>query len=280
MDMNLHLISDSTGAAVVEVARGCMAQFPEISFNEHNWFMIRSNKDIEKVSIALRQFPGVIIISIVDTEHKKAIREVCEDQDLPCISVIDGAIEAIERFGGVASSHKAGGKYKMDEEYFSRIEAMDFTIAHDDAQSLASAHKGDIIILGVSRTSKTPTSIYLAHKGYKVANIPILKDYIIPQGLDLKNTPFIVGLIIDPKRLVSVRQNRSINLYSGQKLMGIMGNKDYINFQTIYDEVETARKFFQKQGYPIIDVTFRSIEETAAEIIRLYEKDQRKREQE
>jgi regulator of PEP synthase PpsR (kinase-PPPase family) len=269
MKIHLHLVSDSTGAAVYEVARGCMAQFPDLEFVRKDWTMIRYENDIQTIITTLRHEPGVVLVSLVDRKQQQLLKKACEEQDIPCISVIQDTIRAIETYSGQESSRKVGGKYKMDKEYFSRMEAMDFTLEHDDARSLSTIFHADMIILGVSRTSKTPTSIYLAHQGYKVANIPVLKDSFVPPGLELPRAspgvlPFVVGLVIDPDRLAHVRQYRSVQLQRGTV------NKDYTDYATIIEEVRQATASYQRYGYPFVNVTFRSIEETAAEILKLF----------
>ena len=267
MNMMLHLVSDSIGSAVSEVAKGCKAQFSSLEFQEKNWFMIRSDTEITNLLEDIRQNPGIVLASLVNRDHQKQLKEACSRENIPYISVTEDLIHAIEQFSGEKAERRIGAQYKMDDAYFSRIHAMDYTLAHDDSKSLETAHLADILLFGVSRTSKTPTSIYLARQGYKVANIPILSEPIVPESLDLslvEKPPFIVGLTIDANRLSSVRDFRTVHLVRGAK------NLHYTDYDSIKEEIQVALRFFQRHNYPFIDVTYRSIEETATEILRLY----------
>lgn len=264
--VHLHLISDSTGETTHGVTRACLAQFEDVEVEEHLWPFVRSRNQLELVMEAIRKEPGPVIFSLVNQRMKTELQMQCVALKVPCISVLDPVIEGLGGYFGREMRGLPGGQHQLTTEYFSRIEAMNYAHAHDDGQSTYDLADSDVILVGVSRTSKTPTSMYLAnHFGIKTANIPVVPNIELPPKLFEIDGPFIVGLTSSPERLVQIRRNRLLMLRQQDET-------DYIDIETVEREVMAARKLFLKHGWPVIDVTRRSIEETAAAIFQLYNK--------
>ena len=263
-EYNLHLVSDSTGETTQGVVRACMAQFEGVDVEQHLWPMVRTGEALESVLAGIREQPGVVIFTLVNDVTRSALQEECRNLNLPCVSVIDPVIEAMARYFHRKQSGRPGGQHLLNAEYFDRIEAMNFVLSHDDGQNAWSLEEADIVLVGVSRTSKTPTSIYLAnHWGIKAANVPVVPGIDLPDELFRLKRPFCVGLTAASERLVQVRRNRLLMLR--QDSLG-----DYADIDAVKDEVTAARRLFGEQGWPAIDVTRRSIEETATAIYQLY----------
>ena len=263
---HLHLVSDSTGETTQGVVRACMAQFEGVSVQQHLWPMIRSASELDMVLRGIRENPGAVLFTLVNTKTRAALQEECGALNVPCISVIDPVIEGLARYFHREQSGRPGGQHTLNAAYFDRIEAMNFVMTHDDGQAVWSLNTADIVLIGVSRTSKTPTSIYLAnHWGIKAANVPIVPDIALPDELFKINQPFCVGLTAAAERLVQVRRNRLLMLRQD-------GATDYTDIDNVKDEIAEARKLFARRGWPVIDVTRRSIEETATAIFQLYTK--------
>lgn len=260
--LHMHIISDSTGETAEIVARAAVAQFEHIETREHLWTMIRNDKALDEALVAVRAHPGFVMYTMVDEKLRERLEKGCHQAGVPCLSVLDPVVAALGAYLGAEVKARPGGQHVMDAEYFSRIEAIQFTLAHDDGQSSRSLDRADVVLVGVSRTSKTPTCIYLANRGLKAANIPFVPDCPLPPELLTLKNPMIVGLTKDPKRLVQVRRNRLLLLDKDQ-------DSDYVDPAKVAREVNEARKLFESQGWPVIDVTRRSIEETAASIIKL-----------
>jgi len=268
MKFHLHLVSDATGETVHSVARACLVQFEGVEPIEHNWSLIRTQSQIDKVLGQLEQNPGVVMFTIVNADLRNALLEGCRRLQVPCIAVLDPLIASLGNFLGVKARGLPGRQHIMDAEYFSRIDAMTFALHHDDGQSVQSLKDAEIILVGVSRTSKTPTCIYLANRGIKAANIPIVPGVPLPDELtQMRNRPgepFVLGLTKDPARLVQVRRNRL-------QMLSQDPDTDYVDPEAVREEVTNARKLFNKYNWPVIDVTRRSIEESAAAILQIYE---------
>jgi regulator of PEP synthase PpsR (kinase-PPPase family) len=263
---NLHLVSDSTGETTQGVVRACMAQFEGVDVNQYLWPMVRSASELNKVLSGIRENPGVVIFTLVNETTRVALQHECHELDVPCISVIDPVIEAMVRYFHREQSGRPGGQHLLNAEYFDRIEAMNFALAHDDGQGAWSLQEADIVLIGVSRTSKTPTSIYLAnHWAIKAANVPLVPGIDPPAELYHLTKPFCIGLTVAPERLVQVRRNRLLMLHQESE-------SDYANMETVKNEITAARRLFVERGWPTIDVTRRSIEETATAIYQLYRK--------
>ena len=265
---HLHLVSDATGETVHSVARACFVQFDGIEPTEHHWPLVRTKGQIDKILRKIEEHPGIVLFTIVKEDLRTALEIGCSRLHIPCISVLDPVIHALTAFLGLQSSGKSGRQHILDAEYFDRIDAMTYTLNHDDGQSTYDLADADVILVGVSRTSKTPTCIYLANRGLKAANVPVVPDIRLPPEFDTLTDgagPLIVGLTTDPKRLVQVRRNRL-------RLLDHNADTDYVDPETVKDEVATARRLFSERDWPVIDVTRRSIEETAATILQILER--------
>jgi len=269
MKLHLHLVSDATGETIHSVARACLSQFEDVEPVEHNWALIRTPSQIQKVINAVETNPGVVMFTLVNEELREALLDGCRRLQIPCIAVLDPVIASLGNFLGVKAKGMPGRQHIMDAEYFGRIDAMTFALHHDDGQAVQNLQEAEIILAGVSRTSKTPTCIYLANRGIKAANIPIVPGVPVPAELTkLRNKPgepFVVGLTKDPARLVQVRRNRL-------QMLSQDANTDYVDLESVREEVSTARRLCTKYNWPVIDVTRRSIEESAAAILQLYER--------
>ncbi|MCK5274592.1 MAG: kinase/pyrophosphorylase, partial [Alphaproteobacteria bacterium] len=251
------------------VARACLSQFEGVEPVEHNWALIRTQSQILKVVASVEENPGVVMFTLVNEELREALLEGCRRLQIPCIAVLDPVIASLGNFLGVKAKGMPGRQHIMDAEYFGRIDAMTFALHHDDGQAVQNLQEAEIILAGVSRTSKTPTCIYLANRGIKAANIPIVPGVPVPEELTkLRNKPgepFVVGLTKDPARLIQVRRNRL-------QMLSQDANTDYVDLESVREEVSAARRLCTKYNWPVIDVTRRSIEESAAAILQLYER--------
>ena len=261
--LHVHVVSDSTGETAGTYARAVVAQFEGVEMREHLWTMVRAESELEKALAGIRAHPGFVMFTLVDEKLRARLEETCRASQIPCLSILDPALVALGAFLGAKIKARPGGQHVMDAEYFARIEAMQFTLAHDDGQSPRTLDLADVVLVGVSRTSKTPTCIYLAQRGLKAANVPFVPDCPLPPELLAIKQPLIVGLTKDPKRLVQIRRNRLLQLNKDQ-------DTDYVDLEKVAREVNEARKLFAAHGWAVIDVTRRSIEETAASIIQLH----------
>ncbi|NVK18703.1 MAG: kinase/pyrophosphorylase [Methylocystaceae bacterium] len=261
---HIHLVSDSTGETIEILARACVAQFNNITVTEHVWTLVRTPGQVSKILNAVKSRPGVVIFTMVDKGLRTQLEKGCESLNVPCIAVLDPIMASLKDHFHAEAAFKPGLQHEMDEQYFDRIEAMHFALAHDDGQSSHEIHKADVILLGVSRTSKTPTCVYLANKGIRAANVPLVPQCPLP--FDLQDPKFsrclIVGLTKDPRRLVQVRKNRL-------SLLNETAKTSYVDLEHVVDEVKFARKLCNKNSWPMLDVTRKSIEETATAILNL-----------
>ncbi|MCH7540500.1 MAG: kinase/pyrophosphorylase [Proteobacteria bacterium] len=260
---HLHLVSDATGETINSVARACLVQFEGVTISEHLWPMVRTQRQLEKVLAAIEEDLGAVIFTLVDDKLRVMLQEGCRALQIPCVPVLDPVIAVLAGFFGVQSRGQPGRQHVLDAEYFGRIDAMDFALNHDDGQSTQDLDEADVILVGVSRTSKTPTCLYLANRGVKAANVPVVPGCPLSRELFEAKRPLIVGLTKDPARLVQVRRNRLRMLEQDQET-------EYVDSVSVRAEVATARRLFAEHGWVVIDVTRRSIEETAAEIMQLY----------
>ncbi len=261
--LHIHLVSDSTGETVHQVARACLAQFTGVKPVEHVWTLVRTTAHLDALFTGLDRHPGILLMSIIDQELRSNIERVCSIKGVPVVSILDPVVNLLTTVLGQAMTNLPGGQRRLDTAYFARMAAVDFAVSHDDGMNMEDLKKADMLIVGVSRTSKTPTSMYLAHRGYKAANyalvpqVPFPKHYL--DGLNL----FVVGLTNDPKRLSQIRRTRQV-------AMRDMTNDSYADIERITEEVRDARRLFKNNGWPVIDVTRRSVEETAAGILQYY----------
>ena len=262
----IYLISDSTGETLDRIFTAIKAQFKNIKYNIHTYSFTRTNNQISKILLeAEKKDNSIILYSIVDSSLAKFLANTSNEKKIPCFGVLGDLILSFSKLLNQKASHEPSGQYALNEEYYKRIEAIQFTMNHDDGNLIKEIKKSDIILLGVSRTSKTPTAIYLANKGYKTSNIPLVNENSIP--VILKENPKIscvVGLSTEPERLVDIRKNRMNSLKETE-------NKSYTNLENIKKEVNDAKNTFKKFKWPMIDVTRKSVEETAASIIKIYE---------
>jgi [pyruvate, water dikinase]-phosphate phosphotransferase / [pyruvate, water dikinase] kinase len=265
-DIYVHLISDSTGETVSAVGRAALAQFSSVKVTERNYTLVRSRTQLERAFSAIRVHPGPVLYTLVKKEMRSAVREFCETEQLPCISVLGNAITQLSAYIGIPTAAQPGRQHELDESYFSRVEAINFALAHDDGQNTWNLDAADIILVGPSRTSKSPTCVYLANKGLRVANVPFVMDCPLPETLFSVTRPFIVGLTIDVERLFQIRETRLA-------VIGQHEQTNYIDKQAITEEVLASKRLFAKHRWPSIDVTRRSVEETAAHIIQLFQRD-------
>ncbi len=259
---HLHLVSDATGETINSVARACVIQFDDVRPVEHFWNLVRTDRQLDMVLEGVQENRGLVMFTLVDEKLRRRLQDFCREVQVPCIPVLDPLINALAAFLGVESQRQPGRQHALDAEYFGRMDAMDFALAHDDGQSNWDLHEADVILMGVSRTSKTPTCIYLANRGIKAANIPIVPGCPMPPEIEKLTRPLIVGLTKDPDRLVQIRRNRL-------KLLNQNESSTYVDPEVVRAEVTDARRMFTRRGWPVIDVSRRSIEETAAEIMML-----------
>jgi regulator of PEP synthase PpsR (kinase-PPPase family) len=259
---HLHLVSDATGETINAVARACLVQFEFAQPIEHVWSMIRGQRQLEKVLAGVRANPGVVLFTLVDSDLRAALEAGCRGLSVPCIAVLDPVLKALEGYLHAEARNLPGRQHMMDAEYFARIGAMDFVMAHDDGQSAHSLNDADVVLVGVSRTSKTPTCIYLGNRGVKAANVPLIPGQPWPEHLDRLNKPLVVGLTNDPTTLVQIRRNRL-------KMLNENRETDYIDVEAVKQEVTWARRMFTERGWSVLDTSRRSIEETAAAILQL-----------
>ncbi len=258
----MHLVSDATGETVISAARACVAQFDGVRPIEHFWNLVRTQRQLNLALEGIAERPGIVIYTLVDRELRAKIETTCRDLKVPCIPMLDPILKGLSAYLGLESKAQPGRQHTMGEEYFIRLDAMDFAMAQDDGQSPSKLDKADVILVGVSRTSKTPTCIYLANRGIKAGNVPYVPGAPLPDILLSEKAPLIVGLTEDPERLVSIRRNRL-------RMLNQPEGTSYSDIESVREEVNEARRFYTKMGWPVIDVTRRSIEETAAEIIKI-----------
>jgi regulator of PEP synthase PpsR (kinase-PPPase family) len=261
--LHLHLLSDSTGETLEMIAKAALAQFDDAEVIRHFWPMVRSLHHLDRIVEDLAANPGLVLYTLVNDETRRRLEDRCRALGLPHVAPLDSVNAALEDRLGVEAKARPGRQHAMDDAYFARVDAIQFTIAHDDGIAWEEWEQADIVLAGVSRSSKTPTSIYLANRGYKVANIPLVMESPPPPLLFQLRRPMIVGLTTAPRRLVEIRRNRLLSLNQKPETA-------YVDEERVEQEVAFARRLFADNGWPVIDVTRRSIEETAAAVIKLY----------
>lgn len=261
---HLHLVSDSTGETLITVARAATALYAGISPIEHVYPLVRNERQLDRVISEIENEPGIVLYTLVDQVLSERLRAACEDSGSPSLSVLEPVHNLFQSYLGVVTTPRAGAQHMLNAEYFRRIDALNFTMMHDDGQLTENLDQADVVLVGISRTSKTPTSIYLANRGIKTANVPLVPNVPLPTQLEHLIKPLIVGLIASPERIVQIRQNRLLALNADGK------DASYVDRQSVAEEIASARRLFDRHNWPVIDVTRRSIEETAAAIIDLY----------
>ena len=259
---HLHLVSDATGETINSVARAVIAQFADVEAVEHFWSLVRSERQIDNVLSGVGENPGIVLFTLVDNVLRERLERGCRDRNVPIVPVLEPVVEAMSAHLDLEARGTPGSQHLLDAEYFSRIDAMHFVLSHDDGQMQDDLENADVVLVGVSRTSKTPTCFYLANRGIKAGNVPLVPGSELPREFTRLVHPVIIGLTISAERLVEVRRNRLRMLNQGEET-------DYVDFEQVSDEVLTARRMFSKHKWPTIDVTRRSIEEVAAAIMQL-----------
>lgn len=260
---HLHLVSDSTGETLLAVSRAASAQYQGISAIEHIYPLVRNAAQLDRVLQEIDQTPGVVLYTLVDRTIADKLELACRDSGCPCLSVLEPVHTLFQSYLGIATTPRPGAQHMLNAEYFRRIDALNFTMLHDDGQLTDGVEQADVILVGVSRTSKTPTSIYLANRGIKTANVPMVPGIPLPEVLGTLVRPLIVGLVASPERIVQIRQNRLLSLNASD-------DTTYVDRSHVAEEIASSRRIFEKHNWPIIDVSRRSIEETAAAILDLY----------
>ncbi len=262
----IHLVSDATGTTLLGLSRAVLAQFEGIDPNQKFWPLVRTDRQLERVIKRISDNPGPVIFTFVNEKMRQRLQERCDELGVPCVAVLDPIIHGLSSYLGIHAKGVPGLQHIMDDAYFKRVSAVDFAMRFDDGRSIEGVKGADVVLVGVSRTSKTPTSIFLARRGIKAANIPLVPDVPVADKFLTLKKPLYVGLSASPERLKQLRHTR---LRSDQKEAGAFSENTYLDEEKIEEEVRKARRLFADHGWPVIDVTKRSIEETAAEIMAL-----------
>lgn len=261
---HVHLVSDSTGETLVATSHASCAQFPHGIPVEHLHALVRSEIQLDRALDSITDYPGIVFYTLVNPDHRRRLEEKCATLNIPAVSILDPALASLGRYLGAPMSSEVGAQRTMNEEYFSRISALDFAMAHDDGKNIAGLEAADIILLGISRTSKTPTCIYLANRGFRTGNIPLVPGADLPPQVFEFKKPFIVGLVSSPDRIVEIRKQRLSGL-------GQDRSTSYVDQNQVREEMLAAKRLFARNGWPIVDTARRSIEETSARIINLFQ---------
>jgi [pyruvate, water dikinase]-phosphate phosphotransferase / [pyruvate, water dikinase] kinase len=260
---HLHMISDATGETLVTIAKAVRVQYAEVRAIEHLHPLVRSQRELERVLKDVEAAPGIVLYTIFNRALADHLEAECKRMNIPGVAALKPILQVFESYLGTKSTPTVGGQHVLDADYFRRIEALNFTMMHDDGHLPQNLNDADIILVGISRTSKTPTAIYLANRGFKTANVPLVPGLLVPPELEMPTKAFVVGLVASPERISQVRQNRVIEQAHNHL-------DEYVDREAIAAEIAQTRQLCARHGWPIIDVTRRSIEETAAAILRLY----------
>jgi regulator of PEP synthase PpsR (kinase-PPPase family) len=260
--LHLHLLSDSTGETLELIAKACLAQFEGVEVRRHLWPMVRSEGHLDRVLDDIERRPGLVLYTLVNSNIRRELEQKTRRRGIHAVSALDPVTDALSVVLGQQAKARPGRQHALDAAYFARVDAIQFSIAHDDGMNWENWEESDIVLTGVSRTSKTPTSIYLANRGYKVANIPLVPESPPPRALFSLKHPLVVGLTTNPDRLIQIRRNRLLSLNQAPET-------DYVDGEAVSAELAFARRIFADNGWPVIDVTRRSIEETAYAIVKL-----------
>ena len=260
---HLHLVSDATGETLITVARAAAAQYAKVSPVEHIYPLIRTQKQLDRVLAEIEESPGIVLYTLLEDDLVARLEDKCRELGLPYLSILGPVLQLFQSYLGAETTHRIGAQHTLNAEYFKRIDALNYTMLHDDGQHVEDLEEADVVLVGVSRTSKTPTSIYLANRGVKTGNVPLVPGVPVAPQLERLNRPLVVGLYASPERIVQIRQNR---------LLGLKAHRDddqYIDRQAVAEEVAFSRRLCTRNNWPLIDVTRRSIEETAAAVMKL-----------
>ena len=261
---HLHLVSDATGETLTTVARAATAQYTKVLPVEHVYPLVRTQKQLDRVLAEIEESPGIVLYTLLDDELLQRLEKHCRELSLPCLSILGPVLQLLQSYLGTELSHRVGAQHTLNADYFKRIDALNYTMLHDDGQHLEGLEEADVVLVGVSRTSKTPTSIYLANRGVKTGNVPVVPGVEVPRHVETLSRPLVVGLYASPERIVQIRQNRLL----GMKAPHHNGDA-YVDRQAVAEEVAFSRRLCAKHNWPLIDVTRRSIEETAAAVMAL-----------
>ena len=267
---HLHMISDSTGETLITVARAVTAQYANVSPVEHVYPLIRSQKQLDRVLAEIEETPGIVLFTLLEKDLVERLEAKCREINIPSLSIIGPVMQLFQAYLGRETTRRVGAQHTLNAEYFKRIDALNYSLMHDDGQHTEGLEEADVVLVGVSRTSKTPTSIYLANRGVRTANVPLVPGIPLPHSLEILKKPLVVNLQATPERLIQVRQNRLLGI-------GAHGDDTYIDRTSVAEEVAFSRKLAAKFNWPILDVTRRSIEETAAAVMKLLADRQRQR---
>jgi [pyruvate, water dikinase]-phosphate phosphotransferase / [pyruvate, water dikinase] kinase len=259
---NVHLVSDSTGETLAGVMRASCAQFDNIMPIEHSYYLVRSTRQLERVLREIENAPGVVMFTLSNDEMRERLESRCKELGMACVAVLDPVLDSLSRYLGQELNHRIGAGRVLDADYFRRIDALNYAMAHDDGQLQREFTDSDVVLVGVSRTSKTPTCVYLANRGVKAANVPIVPHIPLPDSLFRDDAPLIVGLMVSADRLINVRRNRLATMKETRET-------SYVDEASVRAEIIHAQKVFEREGWPVIDVTRRSVEETAAAVLNL-----------
>ncbi|HUE10440.1 MAG TPA: pyruvate, water dikinase regulatory protein [Steroidobacteraceae bacterium] len=260
---HLHLVSDATGETLITVARAAAAQYAKMMPVEHVHPLVRTQKQLDRVLAEVEEAPGIVLYTLLEEDLVERLEAKCRELGLPCLSILGPVLHLFQAYLGAETTHKVGAQHTLNAEYFRRIDALNYTMLHDDGQQGDDLEEADVVLVGVSRTSKTPTSIYLANRGVKTANVPLVPGVPVSSNVERLEHPLVVGLYATPERIVQIRQNR---------LLGLKVHRDddqYIDRQAVTEEIAASRKLCARHNWPLIDVTRRSIEETAAAVLAL-----------
>jgi regulator of PEP synthase PpsR (kinase-PPPase family) len=270
---HIHLVSDSTAETVSSVSRAAIAQFDNVEVEEHTWPLVRTKAQVDKVLKSVREIGGFVMYTMANKQLRRHLKKGCEELNSPCMSVLSRVISNLSQFLDKKTvNDRTGRQHELDEEYFSRVEAINFALTHDDGQSVWDLEDADVVLVGASRTSKSPTSMYLAYRGYRAANVPYV-GVPLPEIIENLKKPLVVGLTISPDILVQIRKNRLLSINE-------RNTTDYTDIEKVKEELIIARKIFTKNNWPVIDVSRRSVEETTATIIQYYHKKKHKEQNE
>lgn len=260
---HLHLISDATGETISAMAKAAIVQYSQIRSVEHVHSLVRTKRQLDRVCKEIESSPGIVLYTIVNPELAKSLEDYCASLNVPCIPVLAGIMKVFESYLGAPSTPTVGGQHVLDADYFNRIDALNFTMSHDDGRLPENLSDADIVIVGISRTSKTPTSIYLAQRGFKTTNVPLIPSIPLPPQLEQAGDVFVIGLIASADRISQVRRNRVLALADKDL-------SEYVDRDLIEEEITFTRRLCSRNSWPVIDVTRRSVEETAASILQHY----------
>jgi hypothetical protein len=260
--LHVHMVSDSTGETLAGVMRASLAQFDNVAPLEHSYYLVRSERQLTRAMREIEGQPGIVMFTLSNDAMREQLEAFCREHAMPSVAVLDPVLDMMSRYLGQELNHRIGAGRVLDAEYFKRIDALNFAMSHDDGQQQIDFSDADVVLVGVSRTSKTPTCVYLANRGVKAANVPIVPHVPLPAPLFEKDAPFIVGLTVSADRLIHIRRNRLATMKEDRPTA-------YVEDEAVRAEIIHAQKLYERMGWPVIDVSRRSVEETAAAILNL-----------